>query len=291
MSLMPERIRKMQLWERKRRNLKTPKGSRVVFHELNGVEALEISLDKNYQKEDGVILYLHGGGYVAGSPWLYKPLLRPLSKYCDMPVMAVDYRMAPDHVFPAGLDDSIAAYKALLEKGYQSKNIFIMGDSAGGNLTLATILKIKQEGLPNPAGSVSISPWADMSCSGDSVRSNEKSDSYIPGYDKIIVAAKMYAGETPLNDPLLSPVFADFSGMAPMKIIVGDIEVLYDDSRRVAEKASEAGVEVDYKAWRGQSHVFPLFSFLPEAKQALREIRDFVNAHKPKVEKLEKLAA
>lgn len=280
--LVPARLRKMRAFEKKYgRKSRNPKGSRVSECELNGVPGLLMQVEKDYSKEDGVILYLHGGGYCAGSPYAYKRLVWPLIKQCDLPAYVIDYRQSPDHVFPAALEDSMLAYKALLDMGYEANRIFIMGDSAGGNLTLATILKIKQEQLPNPAASVSISPWSDLSNSGDSVRNNERSDSYIPGFKQMDAAARLYAGNTPLNDPLLSPVFADFSGLSPMKIIVGDIEVLLDDAKRVAEKASAAGVEVDYKAWRGQCHVFPLFGFLPEAKQALREISEFVNSHKP----------
>jgi acetyl esterase/lipase len=285
--LVPARLRKMQAFEKKHaRRSKAPKGSRISECELNGVAGLVIQRDRDYNKSEGVILYLHGGGYCAGSPYAYKRLVWPLTRVCDLPAYVIDYRQSPDHVFPAALDDSMLAYRALLDKGYKAENIFIMGDSAGGNLTLSTILKIKQEGLPNPAASVSISPWSDLSNSGDSITNNVRSDSYIPGFKQMDAAARLYAGETPLNDPLLSPVFADFSGMSPMKIIVGDIEVLLDDARRVAEKAKAAGVEVDYKAWRGQCHVFPLFAFLPEAKQALNEIKDFVEKNKPVSEAL-----
>lgn len=280
--LVPARLRKNQAFEKKYlKRSKNPKGSRITDCELNGVAGLIIQKDQDYSKQDGVIFYLHGGGYCAGSPWAYKRLLWPLAKSTNLPIIAIDYRQSPDHVFPAALDDSIAAYKAVLAMGYAANNIFVMGDSAGGNLCLATLLKIKQEQLPNPAAAVAISPWSDLSSSGDSIRYNEKHDAYIPGFKQMDTAARLYAGNTPLNDPLLSPLFADFTGLPPLKIIVGDIEVLLDDAKRVAEKAKAAGVEVDYKAWRGQCHVFPLFSFLPEAKQAHKEIREFVEKYKP----------
>lgn len=280
--LVPARLRKNQAFEKKYlRRSKNPKGSRITEIELNGVAALIIQKDQDYQKEDGLIFYLHGGGYCAGSPWAYKRLLWPLTKSSNLPIIAIDYRQSPDHVFPAALDDSISAYKAILELGYSPEHIYVMGDSAGGNLCLSTLLKIKELKLPNPAAAVAISPWSDLSSSGDSIRYNEKHDAYIPGFKQMDSAARLYAGDTPLNDPFLSPLFGDYAGLPPLKIIVGDIEVLLDDARRVAEKAKAAGVEVDYKAWRGQCHVFPLFAFLPEAKQAQQEIRAFIEQHKP----------
>lgn len=280
--LVPARLRKNQTFEKKfMRRSKNPKGSRITECQLNGVDALMIQKNQDYTKEDGVIFYLHGGGYCAGSPWAYKRLLWPLAKSSNLPILAIDYRQSPDHVFPAALDDSITAYKAVLALGYAAEHIYIMGDSAGGNLCLSTLLKIKQLQLPQPAAAVAISPWSDLSNSGDSVRYNEKHDSYIPGFKQMNAAARLYAGNTHLNDPLLSPLFGDYEGLPPLKIIVGDIEVLLDDAKRVADKAKAAGVDVDYKAWRGQCHVFPLFSFLPEAKQAHKEIRAFVDKHKP----------
>lgn len=282
LSIAPERLRKLQALEHKHtKHSKNPQGSRITDCELNGVPALIIQKDLDYQQKEGVILYLHGGGYCAGSPWAYKRLLWPLAISTNLPVIAIDYRQSPDHVFPAALDDSICAYQALLDQGYAPSSIFIMGDSAGGNLCLSTLLKIKQLQLPNPAAAVALSPWADLSSSGDSIIYNARHDSYIPGFKRMDMAARLYAGNTPLNDPLLSPLFGDYTGLPPLKIIVGDIEVLLDDSRRVADKAIAAGVDVDYKAWRGQSHVFPLFAFLPEAKQAQREIRAFVDKYKP----------
>jgi epsilon-lactone hydrolase len=279
--LVPERLRKMQALEKRfSKHSRLPKAARVEESSLNGVPALLIQKNRDYQKTEGIIFYLHGGGYCAGSPHAYKRLVWPLVKACDLPAIVIDYRQSPDHVFPAALDDSISAYRALLAQGYHADDIFIMGDSAGGNLTLSTLLKIKALNLPQPKSAVAISPWADLSNSGDSVRYNEKKDPYIPGFKQMDRAARLYAGATPLNDPLLSPVFADLSGLPPLKIIVGDLEVLLDDARRVAEKAQAAGVQVDYKAWKGQCHVFPLFAFFPEAKQCLSEIADFVNKHK-----------
>lgn len=279
--LIPERLRKMQAFEKRFSKFsRLPKAARVEEMLLKGVPSLLIQKNRDYQKTEGIIFYLHGGGYCAGSPHAYKRLVWPLVKACNLPAIVIDYRQSPDHVFPAALDDSISAYQALLEQGYRAEDIYIMGDSAGGNLTLASLLKMKALQLPRPKAAVVISPWADLSNSGQSMRYNEKKDPYIPGFKQMDRAARLYAGNTPLNDPLLSPVFADLSGLPPLKIVVGDLEVLLDDARRVAEAARAAGVSVDYKAWKGQCHVFPLFAFFPEAKQCLAEIADFVEKHK-----------
>lgn len=281
-SIEPEILRKIRAFEYKHtKHSKNPQGSRIIDCELNAIPALIIQEDRDYQKEEGIILYFHGGAYCTASPWAYKRPLWQLTKSTNLPIVAIDYRQSPDYVFPAALDDSICAYQTLLDQGYAPETIFIMGDSAGGNLCLSTLLKIKQLQLPNPAAAVAMSPWADLSSSGDSVIDNARRDSYLPGFKQMDIAARLYAGDTPLDDPMLSPLFGDYSGLPPLKIIVGDIESLLDDARRVADKAIAAGVEVDYKAWRGQCHVFTLFPFLPEAKQAQREIRAFVDKYKP----------
>ena len=147
--LVPSRLRQNQAFEKKyMQRSKKPKGSRITECELNGVSALVIQKNKDYSKAEGVIFYLHGGGYCAGSPWAYKRLLWPLAKSSDLPIIAIDYRQSPDHVFPAALDDSISAYKAILQQGYTPDSIYVMGDSAGGNLCLSTLLKIKELQLP-----------------------------------------------------------------------------------------------------------------------------------------------
>ncbi|PCI48071.1 MAG: alpha/beta hydrolase [Moraxellaceae bacterium] len=277
--LTAERFRKIQAFDKKHAHkLKLPKGAIEESTHLNNVPTLMIKKDKPYQQTNSIILYLHGGGYLFGSPHGYKRLTWPIAKQCDMPMAILDYRMAPDHVYPSALEDSIAAYKALLEQGYSS--IFIMGDSAGGNLTLATLLKINQLKLTPPCAAVAISPWADLSMSGASAVYNMKNDPYIPGGPKQIEVAKLYAGNTPLDDPLLSPAFADYRGITtPLKITVGGPEVLLDDAKRVAESASKAGVEVDFKIWPDMAHVFPLFRFLPEGKACAKEIVDFIIHH------------
>ncbi|PCJ16383.1 MAG: alpha/beta hydrolase [Gammaproteobacteria bacterium] len=279
LTVSPDLFRKMQRFDKKyAHKLPNPKGARVEETILNDVPGLIVSIDKDYEKKEGVVLYFHGGGYLFGSPQGYKRLIWPLAKKTNMPFVVIDYRMAPDHVYPAALEDSISAYKALLAQGYT--NITLMGDSAGGNLTLATLLKIKTLQLPTPTSAVTISPWTDLSMSSPSAGYNAKNDPYLPGGPKQLEAAKYYAGDTPLDDPLLSPAFADYHGITtPLKITVGGPEVLLDDAKQVAESASKAGVEVDFKIWPDMAHVFPLFQFLPEGKECAKEIVEFVLTH------------
>lgn len=288
-TLSAERFRKIQALDQKyAHKLSLPKDVIEKTSLLNNVPGITISKDKRYQTEDGIILYLHGGGYLFGSPHGYKRLTWPIAKQCDMPMVLIDYRMAPDHVYPAALEDSIAAYKALIDQGYS--NVFIMGDSAGGNLTLATLLKLRELALPAPCAAVVISPWTDLSMSGESAVYNAKKDPYIPGGPQQIEAAKLYAGETPLDDPMLSPAFADYNGITtPLKITVGEPEVLLDDAKRVAEAAIKGGVKVDFKVWPDMAHVFPLFSILPEGRACAKEIVAFVLAHKTSSPTLRKL--
>jgi len=272
-------FRKIQAFDKKyAHKIPVPKGAIEKDIILDNVPGLTISIDKTYEKNEGVILYFHGGGYLFGSPHGYKRLIWPLAKQTNMPVIIIDYRMAPDHVYPSALEDSISAYKALLAQGYT--NITIMGDSAGGNLTLATLLQIKTLQLPPPTAAITISPWTDLSMSGASATYNAKNDPYLPGGPKQVEAAKLYAGNTPLDDPLLSPAFADYHGIAtPLMITVGGPEVLLDDAKQVAESASKAGMDVDFKIWPDMAHVFPLFQFLPEGKACAKEIVEFILTH------------
>ena len=207
---------------------------------LGGVPGEWLKAGKNVLA-NRVLLYLHGGGYFFGSPRSHRSVTWRLSRDCHAKVFALDYRQPPDWGYPAPLEDAMAAYRALLDEGYLPENIIFAGDSAGGNLTLATLLKIRETGLPMPACAVLISPWCDLTCSGDSVTYNAKKEHMIP-VNALRVISKSYAGHRSAKDPLISPVFADFSGFPPLLIQVGDGEVLYSDAERVAEGAQNAGV-------------------------------------------------
>ncbi len=229
--------------------------------------------------DDRVILYLHGGGYVMGSINTHRAMIARIARASQAKALALDYRMGPEHRFPAAVDDACAAYRWLVAEEYKPGRIVIAGDSAGGGLTLATLLALRDAGAPLPAAAVPISPWADLEGTGASVETRAAVD---PMVDKagLLRMAEMYIGDRDPKDPLISPIYGDYKGLPPMLIQVGDAEVLLDDSTRVAEKARAAGVKVELEAWPEMFHVWHVFAkILPEGQQAIDRIGEYVLAH------------
>lgn len=219
----------------------------------------------------GTIYYCHGGGYIVGSPMAYRRFASRLAAATGYDVALIDYRLAPEHLFPAAPDDAIAGYRALIESGTNPGQIVIAGDSAGGNLALVTLIRIKEAGLPLPAGGVLLSPWTDLTGSGESVVANDPVDPMLPG-SRIVEAARTYAGDHALDHPHVSPLFGDLSGLPPLEIHVGSTEILLDDAVRVGERAG-----ANVRVWKDMPHVFPVFAdFLPEGKRAVAYIAEFV---------------
>ncbi|MBM4383721.1 MAG: alpha/beta hydrolase [Deltaproteobacteria bacterium] len=232
---------------------------------------------------DKRLLYIHGGGWTAGNLDSHRPLSARLSKAAGVAVLAVHYRLAPEHPFPAGLDDCVHAYRWLRNNGPNgaapARAIFIAGDSAGGNLTLATLLACKERGLPQPTGAIPISPATDFSASGDSYGTRAALDPVIPGVREGIQAmgAVYTQGRADPLSPLCSPLNGDLRGIAPLLIHVGDHEVLLDDSTRIAAKAKAAGVDATLAIYPEMPHVWHAFApFLPEANAAIDEIGAWV---------------
>ncbi|QQS27932.1 MAG: alpha/beta hydrolase [Sphingobacteriales bacterium] len=224
------------------------------------------------------MLYLHGGGYAVGSVNTHKALVSKIAKKAGITALAIDYRLAPEHPFPAAVDDAICAYNFLLEQNYAPENIVIAGDSAGGGLTLATLIALKDLGRPLPAAAVCLSPWTDLVVTGASVTEKAHLDPMIVGYLLSEWAAK-YAGKTPVNHPLISPLYADLSGLPPLLVQVGTDEVILDDSTRFAEKAREQGVDVTLDIWNGMIHVWQyLWYVIPEANEAIKQIATYINS-------------
>lgn len=223
--------------------------------------------------------YIHGGGWVAGSPKSHRALTWRLAKEIGIPVFAVDYRLAPEHFFPAGLNDCVAAYKGLLATGVDASKIVVGGDSAGGNLTLALTLRLKAEGLPLPGALVCLSPATDMTHGSPSGTTNAKADTFfIPEIMKT-VEPRYYPGHD-AKDPYLSPLFGDVTGFPPTLFQVGDTEMLLDDSTRMAEKMKEAGVTVSIEIWPRVWHVWQVMAdMLPEGRLAIGNIASFVRLH------------
>jgi len=229
-------------------------------------------------RDDAVLLYLHGGGYVLGGPREYRGLTAEIGRSAGLPVLAIHYRLAPEHPFPAAVDDAVAAYRALLDEGLSASRIVVAGDSAGGGLAVAMQVAARDTGLPMPAGAVAISPWADLSCSGGSMTTKAAQDPSVTR-DGLLRLAGHYLRGTPPGHPLASPVHADLTGLPPLLVQVGSAEILLDDSTRLAAAAAAAGVRVRLDAWPDMVHVWHFFSFLlPEARQAIQEAGAFLRA-------------
>ncbi len=256
---------------------KLPAGTQVEKFEIGGMAAEWVCA--NTAHEGKVILYLHGGAYNLCSPNTHREMVAHISRESCARVLLIDYRLAPEHPFPAALEDATSAYRWLLDNGFKGEDIAIAGDSAGGGLSLATVISIRDAGDPLPASVACISPWTDLAFTGESLLLNAEKDPLIMG-DSGLVMAKNYIGDHDPKNPLLSPLYADMNGLPPILIHVGTDEVLLDDSRRVAQKASDAGVEVTLKIYEGLWHVFHMnVNAMPEAKKAVAELGSFIGNH------------
>ena len=229
--------------------------------------------------EDRVVMYLHGGGYMIGSMRTHRSPLSYLSRVSDARVLGLNYRLAPEHPFPAAVEDSVAAYRWLLAEGVSPRRIAIGGDSCGGGLTIATLVALKYFGDPLPAAGISHSGWTDLAHTGDTFETKAEED---PLIDKEMLEgmAVAYLGDRSRTTPLASPYYADLQGLPPLLVQVGTAEVLLDDSLRLADRAKEAGVDVTLEVWDDMPHVWQAFaSFLPEAREALDHCGQFVQKH------------
>lgn len=211
------------------------------------------------QAGKGVVLHLHGGGYSIGSAATYRGLAQRLAEVTGCRVLCPDYRLAPEHPFPAGLQDCLAVYRALLDEGYPPGRIALSGDSAGGGMCLALLGEVKAAGLPYPAFSYLMSPWTDMTLSGDSLRSNAGSDPIVSLASATASVARVLGGTTDPTDPRVSPLFAKMEGYPPMLIQAGEKETLLDDSLRLADRARAAGADVEIDVVPEMIHIFPYF--------------------------------
>jgi acetyl esterase/lipase len=228
---------------------------------------------------DRAILYFHGGGYVLGSIHSHRDMCERLSRAAQARVLALDYRLAPEHPFPAPVEDATAAYRWLLKQGLSPKRVALAGDSAGGGLTFAALLALKQHRDPMPACAAPMSPWVDLEALGDSMTSKAGEDPMVQK-PLVLEMAKTYVGDGDRRNPLCAPLYGDLSGLPPLLIQVGSRETLLDDAVRMADKAKKAGVEVELEVWQGQIHVWQIFaSRLDEGEQAIQKIGAFVRRH------------
>jgi len=246
------------------------------------------------------VLYLHGGGYMLGCAEAYRDLTGRLAVAANADLFAGDYRLAPEQPFPAALEDALACYRALITDGVPASSITIAGDSAGGGLTLATLIALRESGDPLPAAAVCLSPWTDLSFSGGSITSNAvadpmltvgalgyMADNYVNGLsgtDTVdqggSVASSINRTDPRMSDPRMSPYFGEFHNLPPVLIHVGGDEILLDDARRVAEKINTTGGQSTIKIWPGMPHVWQMFAaIIPEGRQAIAEIGEYIQTN------------
>lgn len=246
------------------------------------VEALDVSgvggewLGPAGAREDRTVLYLHGGGYVIGSPRSHRHLAAAIAVAANVAAFVPDYRLAPEHAFPAAVEDAVAVYRGLLARGIDPARIVVAGDSAGGGLTVATMVALRERGVALPAGGVCISPWVDMTCTAASYRTKAAIDPIVTRPSVAEMATLYLCGAEPRH-PLASPLLADLTGLPPLLVQVGSDEVLLDDAVALVERAKAAGVDATLEVWPEMIHVWHWFlPMLDEAEQAIARIGAFV---------------
>ena len=257
-----------------------PSETQISSVDLDGLPA-EWVLNKHTHNNENIIIYLHGGAYNIGSPQSHRNITSRLAKATGAMVLAIDYRLAPEHPFPAGLSDVTKAYKWLLEHGHNPKNIAISGDSAGGGLTVSSALAIKEENIELPSSLGVISPWVDLTMSGESVQSNANVDPMMRK-DWLIAMGNNYATDLRPESPLCSPIFSDLTDLPPLLIQVGSDEILLDDSVRLAQQAEASGVNVELNVWENLWHLWHFHAgFFPEADKAIQDLANHFLNHFP----------
>lgn len=267
---------------------------RAVFHDMIGSVPLPddvsitpgvlggvpvVTVETPGGDPSAVVLYFHGGAYTLGSAPDSAGLASDVGRGVGARVISVDYRLAPEHPFPAAVDDAVAAYRALLDEGTASSRIALVGESAGGGLVVATLVALRDAGLPQPSSAAVFSPWVDLTLSGDSMAGKAAVDPALTP-EGLRTRARDYLGDTDPASPPASPVFADLTGLAPLLIQVGSHEILLDDAVRLAARAAEHDVHVELQVWPQVPHVFQAFAaLLDEAADALRSAAAFTRSH------------
>lgn len=251
-----------------------PRGTLVKRIDLDGVKAVSVATAES--RSDRHVLYLHGGGHVAGKPALYRDFIWRLAAATRAVAVIVDHRLAPEHPYPASLDDVVNAYRALLAQGADPRRMAVMGESSGGGLMLAMLLRLRDDGTPLPAAAVALSPWTDLALTGNSLKLNAKADPMIRSEEAPRLASQYLAGTDP-RAPYASPLYGDPAGLPPTLIQVGSDEVLLDDSVRMAERMRAAGCEVELEIWPRMPHAWHVWArMMPEARAAIERIGAFV---------------
>ncbi|RZL00497.1 MAG: alpha/beta hydrolase [Rubrivivax sp.] len=245
----------------------------VAAHGASGLCAAEWLSVADPKK---TVLYFHGGGYFFCGLNTHRPACAYLAKSAKARVLSVDYRMAPENIFPAAVDDAVAWWKELLAQGISPKNVVFAGDSAGGGLALACLVASRDQGLPMPAGAVLFSPWTDLSCSGETMKTLSDADVMF-NPESLPQAADFYLAGQSATHPLASPLFADLKGLPPLMIHASRHEILLSDSTRLHDRAQQQGVQSEIHLRSKLPHVWPTMVMLPEGRQSLKESAQFIH--------------
>ena len=256
--------------------VKTAAGVDVKEDEIAGLHAEWLTPED--AADDKLLLYWHGGAYIVGSCASHRPCVSHIAREAGVKALIPEYRLAPEHPFPAAVEDSVAVYRALLERGYDPANIVVAGDSAGGGLAVAMMLSLRHAGVPLPAGAGLLSPWLDLTGQGESMETRKDQD---PWFDPehLPHITKYYCDDSEPKNQLVSPVFANVAGFPQTLIQVGDDELLLSDSERLAELMREAGAGVELDVWHGMWHVWQMFiGFMPESRTAVKKLAEFVRS-------------
>jgi|SRR5437764_1185003 len=251
-----------------------PRGTRARRIDAAGVKAVEVATEQS--GSDRVILYLHGGGYNYGSPSHYRDFIWRIAAAGRARVLCIDYRLAPEHPFPAAVDDAVTSYRWLLAAGEMPAQLALVGDSAGGGLVFATLLRLRDEGVALPAAAVALSPWTDLALTGASLVTNAAADPMLKAEQSRGLARFYLAGADPRH-PYASPLYGDLAGLPASLIQVGSDEILRDDAERMADKLRAAGCRVEIEIWPRMPHVWQLYArILPEGRRAIERIGAFL---------------
>jgi monoterpene epsilon-lactone hydrolase len=252
-----------------------PKNNQVT-EKLWNLDHLQGSwfIPKTLTYPDRTILYFHGGAYALGSVKGLRDLISRLAQVCKCSVLSIDYRLAPEHPFPAALEDSLHTWKWLLSQDRNPSNLILAGDSAGGGLAIATALSLRDQGMALPAGIIGFSPWLDLTLSGPSIKRRADKDPYLKA-EPLAECAGYYAGNETLDHPLVSPLFANLKELPPVLLHSGRNDILLDDTRRFTYLATKAGVKATMEIYSGLFHVFQTLGFLPETNHSLYQVAEF----------------
>ncbi len=266
--------------DRTGQRVKPPRSVQIERTWVEGLQAdwLTPTTTPSDASADARLLYLHGGGYICGSFASHRGLVGNLTQACGLRTLMPEYRLAPEYPFPAALEDSLRVYRHLLADGIAPHRLVLGGESAGGGLVIATLLALREEGVPLPAAAFALSPWTDLAATGESLHTRARHDPWFKPEGVPVVAAH-YLGDNSPTNPFISPLYGDPAGLPPLLIHVGNYEILLDDSTRLAAKARSAGVDVTLRVWDGMWHVFQtLAARVPEARQSVDEVGAWVQS-------------